>query len=97
MYRLTITKIHEDGKEEIIHDDKSCGFFAIVESEDGERFCEIVNNQNLLGMANKISQSEHVRKAAELMLALEGFTNKMRGESAENSLLSHLLGTSDIQ
>lgn len=97
MYRLRITEIHEDGTEEIIHDEKTPGLFTIVESEDGDRFAEIVLHQNLVGMASKIAQSDHVRKAAELMHVLEGATNKMRGEGAENSLLSQILGGTDLQ
>ena len=97
MYRLTITEIHEDGREEIIHDDKSCGFFAIVESEDGERFAEIVQHQNLLGMASKIAQSENVKRAAALASTVEKFMGKMQGEDAENSLLSQILGGTDLQ
>ena len=97
MYQVTIKKILEDGSEEIMHDAKSVGLFAIVDSEDGKRFAEIVYHQNLMDMAGKIAQSGNIKRAAQLSMALGNVLDKMATEDAENDLLSQILGNTDLQ
>ena len=88
MYRV-ILKNEETGEE--LMNETYLKVLMLLETEDEMRCAEVVMNDNLIGMAEKIASSTKFRNAAKLAGVMEKIKDDMNPD-AEDSPLSKLLG-----
>lgn len=93
LYRVVITEVYPESKAEIeVHVDEFYkNVTLIADCADRKAMAEVVLNDNLIGIAEKLANGEKVNEAMKLA---EFMTNILgaRADKAENDLLRKIMG-----